>query len=68
MSKRKTKLAPEKLLMLVESYLNGNNSLGYLAKSEAISRTTWKDGLQSMKMKDRQDCSPKEKIPIILLN
>lgn len=40
MSKRKTKLAPEKLLMLVESYLNGNNSLGYLAKSEAISRTT----------------------------
>lgn len=42
MSKRRTKLASEKLLVLVESYLNAEGSISHLAKSEGISRATLK--------------------------
>ena len=42
MSRRKTKIATEKLLALVESYLNGEDSINHLAKSAGVSFGTLK--------------------------
>ncbi len=43
MSKRKMKLTPEERVKLVESYLNGTDSLNNLARSVDMSRSTFKN-------------------------
>ena len=61
MSKRKMKLTSEKRVRLVESYLNGNDSLSHLANTAGISRNTLKNWLMLYENEGPTALLPKRK-------